>query len=80
MRSCCSPRSYYSHRLSRPVVRKASSNTCWPVRFPVLIWIFERVGALAQRLKNSAFLLHLIKTRQELTSDVLKLIFFGSAK
>lgn len=45
--------------------------------FLLLIWIFERVGALAQRLKNSAFLLHLIKTRQEFTSDVLKLIFFG---
>lgn len=48
--------------------------------FLLLIWIFERVGALAQRLKNSAFLLHLIKTRQEFTSDVLKLIFFGCAK
>ncbi|ABX68844.1 hypothetical protein STM14_3398 [Salmonella enterica subsp. enterica serovar Typhimurium str. 14028S] len=36
MRSCCSPRSYYSHRLSRPVVRKASSNACRPVRFPVI--------------------------------------------
>lgn len=43
--------------------------------FLLLIWIVERVGALAQRLKNSAFLLHLIKTRQEFTSDVLKLIF-----
>lgn len=49
-------------------------------QFSLLIWIIERVDALAQRLKNGAILVHLIETRQKLTGDVLKLIFFRDAE
>src|SRR5690606_28282672 len=42
--------------------------------------MFERVVALAQRLKDGAIFIHLIQTGEQLASDVLKLVALACAE
>jgi len=47
-------------------------------RFSYESGFLERVVALAQRLKNGAIFIHLVKTGEKLAGDMLELLFLGT--